>query len=454
MIKKLKLILCILLIMSISFTSFAAVGANDGSAFVTKAEFDAFVNTFNEQMDDFEDALVSKIDGAIANYLDGLSREKISVLPSIINKVNVNDRTFWNNTAYNTDINNGDTFKIYAATFAVVSYSFYRKTIGDYQGYIRVNSYKWDIGAPSYKASDDANSDWKVYYRKIEKDGNTYLAPINRKTSVKPIHRVLAQGATVLRNKSTNEPKLPTTKAWIINSEVTSPGLNDISMTLWGSLPSVSVTHGTEFTDGTDQFDLYVYLPGGTYPAKHNRNWYGIVENDKYNFDSTTQLTKALYHDNRGTRVIKAGDPVTEYNRKDDTFTYKFYTQKLYSPNIYEWINYTASDVYGDIIYKINGLPLCTVEEDCAIRIPLNITNSVGKSTVAIMNDKFTSAAPSESQKANYAYFNPSAGDAVDISIEHHGKQKTTYWLKVLPNNAGATAIVKLDGDITQVVTD
>ena len=121
---------------------------------------------------------------------------------------------------------------------------------------------------------------------------------------------------------------------------------------------------------------------------------------------------------------------------------------------IYEWINYTASDVYGDIIYKINGLPLCTVEEDCAIRIPLNITNSVGKSTVAIMKDKFTSAAPSESQKANYAYFNPSAGDAVDIRIEHQGKQKTTYWLKVLPNNAGATAIVKLDGDITQVVTD
>ena len=56
-----------------SVNTYAAVSSNDGSAFITKAEFDALVNTFNEQMDNYEASIVSKVDGAIANYLAGLS---------------------------------------------------------------------------------------------------------------------------------------------------------------------------------------------------------------------------------------------------------------------------------------------------------------------------------------------------------------------------------------------
>ena len=60
----------------LNINSYAAVSANDGSAFVTKAEFDALVNTFNEQMDTYQSGLNAKIDGAIANYLAGLSSTK------------------------------------------------------------------------------------------------------------------------------------------------------------------------------------------------------------------------------------------------------------------------------------------------------------------------------------------------------------------------------------------
>ena len=56
-----------------NINTFAAVSGNDGSAFVTKAEYDALINTFNEQMDNYENSIVSKIDGAIANYLASLS---------------------------------------------------------------------------------------------------------------------------------------------------------------------------------------------------------------------------------------------------------------------------------------------------------------------------------------------------------------------------------------------
>ena len=76
MIKLYKRIIGLFIIVVMNINSYAAIGANDGSAFVTKAEFDALVNTFNEQMDTYENSLSSKIDGAIANYLSGLSNER------------------------------------------------------------------------------------------------------------------------------------------------------------------------------------------------------------------------------------------------------------------------------------------------------------------------------------------------------------------------------------------
>lgn len=453
----LKFILCGILIMSMCFTSFAAVGGNDGSAFITKAEFDALVNDFNEQMDKYEVSLVSKIDGAIANYLNGVSREKVSKLSSIINNVDLNDRTFWNNTNYGDNPSNGNTFQTSAGTFVVASYSFYRKTVTDYQGYVRVNSYRWDNGAPRYFTTTEAASDWKIYYRKFSKDGVDYYSPIdNGGATVKPLHRILCMGVTVLRNNTSVAPALPSTTAWTIDSNVTAPGLNTTSFAVWNGQPSSTyVTHGTELIDSSDKFPFLKFVPGGVYPSKFDKSWYGIIQVNRFDFDSGSQQSRSLYYDDRGTRVIKANTgSATSTSRTTDTFTYKYYTQKLYSPNVYDWINYSATELFGDVVYKINGLPLCTVEEECVINIPLNITNSTGKSTVAIMDDKFTNAAPSESQKDKYAYFNSSAGDALSITIEHKTNQKKTYWLKVIPNNANETAIVKLDGDITQVVTD
>ena len=77
------IIVCVIILNSMS--SFAAVGANDGSAFITKAEFDSIVNTFNEQMDGYEKGLETKIDGAIANYLASFDdHETLTLKPHFI----------------------------------------------------------------------------------------------------------------------------------------------------------------------------------------------------------------------------------------------------------------------------------------------------------------------------------------------------------------------------------
>lgn len=51
------------------FTFAAIVSDNDGSAFVTKAEFEALKSSFNKQINNYNKSLDNKIDGAIASYL-------------------------------------------------------------------------------------------------------------------------------------------------------------------------------------------------------------------------------------------------------------------------------------------------------------------------------------------------------------------------------------------------
>ena len=54
----------------------AVVSDNDGSAFITKAEFDSLKNNFQSQIDQYNTSIDSKIDGAIASYLSGINLSK------------------------------------------------------------------------------------------------------------------------------------------------------------------------------------------------------------------------------------------------------------------------------------------------------------------------------------------------------------------------------------------
>ena len=62
-----------LLIVLMSINSFGAVVSdNDGSAFITKAEFDSLKNDFQSQIDNYNSNIDAKIDNAIASYLSGV----------------------------------------------------------------------------------------------------------------------------------------------------------------------------------------------------------------------------------------------------------------------------------------------------------------------------------------------------------------------------------------------
>ena len=72
-----KKLLALFLVVLMSINSFAAVVSdNDGSAFITKAEFDSLKNNFQSQIDQYNTSIDSKIDGAIAAYLSGIRVNK------------------------------------------------------------------------------------------------------------------------------------------------------------------------------------------------------------------------------------------------------------------------------------------------------------------------------------------------------------------------------------------
>ena len=76
-----KRLMALFLVLIFSIESFGAVVSdNDGSAFITKAEFDSLKNDFQNQIDNYNTSIDSKIDGAIAAYLAGVQISKTTEL--------------------------------------------------------------------------------------------------------------------------------------------------------------------------------------------------------------------------------------------------------------------------------------------------------------------------------------------------------------------------------------
>ena len=76
----LKRAACLFLAVLMSIDSIAAtVSDNDGAAFITKAEFDSLRNTFQRQINDYNENLNNKIDNAINGYLLGINVKKAAI---------------------------------------------------------------------------------------------------------------------------------------------------------------------------------------------------------------------------------------------------------------------------------------------------------------------------------------------------------------------------------------
>lgn len=101
MIKKHNKLIATILIIMMPINIFAtSISDNDGSAFITKAEFDSLKNNFQSQIDTYNQGIDSKIDTAIASYLSGISISKEKEVQVISYKDDAwwsfrNDQAIW-----------------------------------------------------------------------------------------------------------------------------------------------------------------------------------------------------------------------------------------------------------------------------------------------------------------------------------------------------------------------
>ena len=89
-INKILLVIIIISISILNCINAAIVSDNDGSAFVTKAEFESLKENFSNQIKNYNDSIDKKIDGAIASYLAGIKLEERIEQVSLLNKINEN----------------------------------------------------------------------------------------------------------------------------------------------------------------------------------------------------------------------------------------------------------------------------------------------------------------------------------------------------------------------------
>ena len=68
-----KRVLAFFLVALMNINTYATTTANDGSSFVTKAEFDDMMTGFNIKMSEYQSALNAKIDNAISGYISKMS---------------------------------------------------------------------------------------------------------------------------------------------------------------------------------------------------------------------------------------------------------------------------------------------------------------------------------------------------------------------------------------------
>ena len=110
-----KKALCLIFAFLLSIESFAAVVSdNDGSAFITKAEFDSLKNNFQAILDSYNTGIDSKIDAAISSYIAGVKAEKEEEKENIFDTY----KTYTDQKIANIKWNKATNFNLNVATYS------------------------------------------------------------------------------------------------------------------------------------------------------------------------------------------------------------------------------------------------------------------------------------------------------------------------------------------------
>ena len=490
-IKKCARLIAVLCVIAMNINSFAAIGGNDGSAFITKAEFDALVNTFNEQMDNYESSIISKVDGAIANYLASLDNTQTIVLDNYIEN------------AYNAGAKNVQFMKfktpqatkdVHDVIGGIAFYRAYggmeganRDGSGMYSYYGLSSNAAWNggYGEDRYtnftgKTEDYTSSYYYAGFPYAEKNNYTdwTLEELYRKRlNIKLYANQTAFYSAQLNKTSSTVNKTVNATQTVDVTDFTQPKTanKSISRVYDADAPSLytAQTHSWSTTDANDKTNnaCLEYNLSGTISGTNSsvdyeyRDYYD--KKTSYNLQIQRVKEQPGYAGdgaNPGTvfGLRYKGNGVTDSSSgRNGNSNIKFYW-KFNKPTIYtlNWANLTSkywNNVLGKALYKYQGIPITNVKKPGTLKISLTTNNPKSGAYVYAIADKTfpNSAIPENMMEGTYDHIlvrgtvSRSGDEKMDLSIEKtkifDTKNGDYIYVKIDPSVAGEIVTVTVD---------
>lgn len=452
------IVILIACLTQILFSSLAAaVSDNDGSAFITKAEFDSLKNNFQSVINNYQTSIDSKIDEAIATYLSGIVVSSEIVIENYINKYlnnigvsRITPKLDWSN--------DGGAFSYYTNVYIGIWWAWTAavgQTYTDAKGEMNYSNNTWFY--PSWY------DQWcNVSSTAATGDDNRYMAVASSK-DIKYVDFVISDVYT---------------SAVSMDTGVYTPSYG-------GSIYALNISNnGTEF-DNTKTTSAY-NVSYTTSAIDNNGNWAKNGTKDRRNEPGYMYTNNGLFYYTANKKNTVMSQPVKvsgnlymiskdNYDKRKTTKTnlstnmrycsvnqkegHEMHTQLNWylTPNRSNQAKNTLMLNFFNANYNLNvklyeGLPLTKCEKTGVLTFTVNFSSNP-QGSFCIRNKPFTNTDAAEPQckfvvdkgtlnEISTDNYNPTAGDhTITLNVNNN----EIYYLKYIPNTEGASYAITSD---------
>lgn len=413
----------------------AIVSDNDGSAFITKAEFDSLRNDFQTQLNTYNVSIDSKIDSAIASYLAGIKVDTQVELPSILNNIN---QAFVDSNTMDWPKSQLDGYYRYFINLGCMTGDFRRKDT-----FSQIQYLTGRIDVPAWKTIGTTDDCGVYYYGTKTDDGNYVMTKYTHSQPYSSIMGVYTTAGAVV--ESSADTLLVQAKTYVNdNAQAFETAADTWQYTCGGLSHTNNVTKAFGINDSFYDVNLE-YVTGNKLIRDDNGD--GIddniyfLESKDLNVPGPTladALTDALGYEIRyqsgGTgHTVKGWTTTTSANTK-----LRIYNHKHTVINRERILNNTATSRFGDNVFYYNGLPIFkNIDKSGKIKMKLKFENAGGLDTVYRIqagdfdNTALSTSGYSTEYKEGDLMIAPS-GSTITLEIKNVNANEV-WWIKARP---------------------
>ena len=446
----------------------AVINDNDGSAFVTKAEFESLKDNFASQVDQYNTSIDSKIDGAIATYLAGVNLSKKEVLE---NKYNIFNPTWMKNKRF--DKSHLGTKYTYFLSFTEGSHNA-NWFVYCYEG----TATGWYVNKDLTKNSDDQEYLYRVQKKQIGKFKDQWALQDEIKADYS---MTIGGGAAGGRGGSFATencllfPEATTFEkqdqkyfgTWFSNLPVHVWDVNNSTKQLISDRGTITGSSGTGETlaitaiakdQPVDDHELF-YLAGGSMPSEtmYCLNIASVSEIGEYFATAKTNAggTRQMWYPDWSYSGILNwtggyyGESTEVPNPYYGNIITRIYRHVITNITSTEMLHESMTQNVGEKVYYYSGCPIFTSLANGSVTFKIKFNNTAAAKTKWALDSKaFTNAANPEScgdiDNCNVTTFESNHNQTVTVTFDV--KKDTTYWIKAEPVSGYTT--ITFDGDI------